>query len=42
MQRLRGRGYAEKYRRGRPIYLIGVEFSREQRSVVGFEVAREG
>lgn len=33
------RGYAEKYRaRGEPIHLIGVEFSREQRSVVGFEV----
>jgi hypothetical protein len=24
--------------RGKPIHLIGVEFSREQRSVVGFEV----
>ena len=31
--------YADKYRaRGEPIHLIGVEFSREQRSVVGFEV----
>ncbi|MDD2609366.1 MAG: ATP-binding protein [Giesbergeria sp.] len=33
------RGYAEKYRqRGEPIHLIGVEFSKEKRSVVGFEV----
>ena len=36
---LQGRGYADKYRaRGEPIHLIGVEFSREQRSVVAFEV----
>ena len=43
LQQIRERGYAEKYRaRGEPIHLIGVEFSREQRSVVGFEVAREG
>ncbi len=35
------RGYADKYRhRGEPIYLIGVEFSKKQRSVVGFEVQR--
>ncbi|MDD2711517.1 MAG: ATP-binding protein [Simplicispira sp.] len=33
------RGYADKYRsRGEPIHLIGVEFSRQTRSVVGFEV----
>ena len=33
------RGYAEKYRqRGEPIHLIGVEFSKEKRSVVGFQV----
>jgi hypothetical protein len=33
------RGYADKYRqRGEPIHLIGVEFSKEKRSVVGFEV----
>jgi hypothetical protein len=31
------RGYAEKYRAaGGPIYLIGMEFSREQRNLVGF------
>jgi hypothetical protein len=33
------RGYADKYRaEGLPIHLIGVEFSREQRNVVGFAV----
>ncbi len=39
LQQIKDRGYAGKYRaRGEPIHLIGVEFSREQRSVVGFEV----
>ncbi|MCL7462805.1 ATP-binding protein [Pseudomonas sp. NW5] len=39
LEQIRQRGYAEKYRaRGEPIHLIGVEFSREQRSVVGFAV----
>jgi len=39
LQQIKDRGYADKYRaRGEPIYLIGVEFSKEQRSVVGFEV----
>lgn len=39
LQQIKDRGYAEKYRaRGEPIHLIGVEFSKEQRSVVGFEV----
>jgi hypothetical protein len=37
LQQLKDRGYAEKYRAGDgPIDLIGVEFSREQRNVVGF------
>ena len=41
LQQIHARGYAEKYRaRGEPIYLIGVEFSRIQRSIVGFEVQR--
>ena len=36
---IKDRGYADKYRaEGLPMHLIGVEFSREQRSVVGFEV----
>lgn len=39
LQQLKDRGYADKYRaEGLPIHLIGVEFSREQRNVVGFEV----
>lgn len=38
LQQIKDRGYADQYRaRGEPIHLIGVEFSREQRSVVGFE-----
>ena len=39
LQQIKDRGYADKYRaEGRPIHLIGVEFSREERNVVGFEV----
>ncbi len=39
LQQIKDRGYADKYRgEGMPIHLIGVEFSRERRSVVGFEV----
>jgi hypothetical protein len=39
LEQIRQRGYADKYRsRGEPIHLIGVEFSKQQRSVVGFEV----
>lgn len=38
LQQLRNRGYADQYRsRGEPIHPIGVEFSRDNRSVVGFE-----
>ncbi|WP_446007811.1 PD-(D/E)XK nuclease domain-containing protein [Candidatus Electrothrix sp.] len=37
LAQIKERGYAEKYR-GQPIHLIGVEFSRKQRTVVGFEV----
>jgi len=33
------RGYADKYRGdGLPIHLIGIEFSRDRRGLVGFEV----
>jgi hypothetical protein len=40
LQQLRDKGYAEKYRAlGQPIHLIGVEFSRARRNVVGFEVS---
>ena len=39
LQQIKERGYADKYRAlDQPIHLIGVEFSREQRTVVGFEV----
>ncbi len=41
LQQIKDRGYADKYAaEGRPIYLIGVEFSRERRSLAGFEVER--
>ncbi len=39
LEQIKARGYADKYRdRGEPIHLIGVEFSREARKVVGFGV----
>jgi hypothetical protein len=39
LQQLQDRGYADKYRsRGEPIHLIGVEFSKADRNIVGFEV----
>ncbi len=42
LQQIKDRGYADKYRaRGEPIHLIGVEFSKERRSVVGFEVDQQ-
>ena len=40
MAQLKGRGYAQKYRGRGPIHLVAVEFSRESRNVVGFEVER--
>ena len=40
LEQLRDRDYAAKYRAaGEPVYLIGVEFSREERNVTAFEVA---
>ena len=39
LAQLKEKGYADKYRGlGQPIHLIGVEFSREERNIVGFEV----
>ena len=39
LAQIKARGYAERYRGGgAPVHLIGVEFSRERRSVVGFDV----
>ncbi len=38
LQQIKDRGYADKYRtRGEPIHLIGVEFSKDSRNIVGFE-----
>jgi hypothetical protein len=39
LQQIKDRGYADKYAAaGQPIHLIGVEFSRERRTLAGFEV----
>ncbi|WP_295409432.1 AAA family ATPase [uncultured Thiocystis sp.] len=38
LQQIKERGDADKYRTlGQPIHLIGIEFSRERRTLVGFE-----
>ncbi|MFM8442504.1 MAG: ATP-binding protein [Methylococcus sp.] len=43
LQQIKDRGYADQYRaEGMPIHLIGVEFSRERRTVVGFDVEKLG
>ena len=39
LEQIKTRDYAEKYRaEGLPIHLVGIEFSRQQRTLVGFEV----
>ena len=39
LQQLKDKRYAQKYLgRGEPVHLIGVEFSKDARNVVGFEV----
>ncbi len=39
LAQIKERGYSDKYRaEGQPIHLVGVEFSRDRGSVVGFEV----
>ena len=39
LAQIRARGYADKYRsQGQTLHLIGIEFSRAARNVVGFEV----
>ncbi|MCG5514502.1 AAA family ATPase, partial [Ectothiorhodospira shaposhnikovii] len=39
LDQIKAKGYADKYRAsGKPIHLIGVEFSREQRQIVAFDV----
>ncbi|MGB0847861.1 MAG: AAA family ATPase, partial [Thiolinea sp.] len=38
LQQIKRKGYADKYRElGRPIHLIGVEFSKDNRNIAGFE-----
>ena len=42
MAQLKDRRYADKYRSlGEPIYLIAVEFDKEERNIAGFEVERD-
>ena len=39
LQQIKDQGYADKYKAaGQPTHLVGVEFSKLSRSVVGFEV----
>ncbi len=39
LQQLKDMGYADKYRsRGEPVHLVGVEFSKVGRNIVGFGV----
>ena len=39
LQQIRNMGYADKYRSlGYPIHLVGVEFSKTERNIVGFAV----
>ena len=39
LAQLQAKGYADKYRRlGQPIHLVAVEFSKESRNIVAFEV----
>ena len=41
LQQIKDKAYADKYRQlNQPIYLIGVEFSKDERNVVGFEVEK--
>ncbi|PKM33163.1 MAG: hypothetical protein CVV06_20765, partial [Gammaproteobacteria bacterium HGW-Gammaproteobacteria-10] len=43
LRQLKDKNYAEKYKaEGVPIHLIGVEFSKESRSVVGFDIETLG
>ncbi|HQQ70251.1 MAG TPA: ATP-binding protein [Alicycliphilus sp.] len=37
LQQLQDRGYAEKYRADGPVHLVGVEFSKDGRNIVGFD-----
>ncbi|MEB3327770.1 MAG: PD-(D/E)XK nuclease domain-containing protein, partial [Candidatus Sericytochromatia bacterium] len=40
LAQLQAKGYAEKYKKpGVTVTLVGIDFSRDARNVVGFEVA---
>ncbi len=42
LQQIKARGYADKYRgTGKPIHMIGVEFSREERQIVALDIETE-
>ncbi|CBL47141.1 conserved hypothetical protein [gamma proteobacterium HdN1] len=41
LQQLKDRAYADKYRNDGPVHLIGVEFSKDTRNIVGFEVEEQ-
>jgi hypothetical protein len=39
LSQIKAKGYAEKYKgKYDEIYLVGVEFSKEERNIVGYEV----
>lgn len=42
LQQLLDKGYADKYRANGPVHLIGVEFSKDARNIVGFETQTLG
>jgi hypothetical protein len=42
LRQIKEKGYAKKYAPDRPIHLIGVEFSKKERNVVGFAVESLG
>lgn len=42
LQQIKDRNYADKYKaRNEPIYLIGVEFSKNNRNIIGFDVEND-
>ncbi|CBL44045.1 Protein of unknown function DUF1703 [gamma proteobacterium HdN1] len=41
LQQLKDKRYADKYRADGPVHLIGVEFSKDTRNIVGFEVEEQ-
>ncbi|PWR00606.1 ATP-binding protein [Leucothrix pacifica] len=41
LQQIKDKAYADKFvGNGQPVYLLGVEFSKDQRNIVGFDVER--